>query len=95
MDDFYSASAGIVGNSLFALLAMNLGWRNDLLCIAGLGILCLIMLIGLKKVTPLKLYHFSLQQIITKQALFAGWHLGLLNSPVFILGSLFGLLQHF
>ncbi|MBA3537576.1 MAG: MFS transporter [Tatlockia sp.] len=88
---FIALSGGIVGNSLFAELALNLGWRQGLLCVACIGIFCLlIMFIGLKKGTIKINHNFSMPQIINKQAFFAGWHLGLLNTPVFILGSLFG-----
>jgi MFS family permease len=84
-------SGGIAGNSLFAYFATWLGLQAGLLMIAGLGCLCLlVMFFGLhdnsQPATPTSQIKYSLH----KHHIMAGLHIGLLNTPVIIFGSLFG-----
>jgi MFS family permease len=82
-------SGGIVGNSFFAFLASRLGWQCALILIGGIGLFCLFFMLivfgnekGIKQKFSFKFFN--------KINGLAGINLGLLNTPVFVLGSLFG-----
>jgi len=84
-------SGGIAGNSVFAYLALKTSWQTGLIIISALGFcLMTIMACGLRedKHPPKKSWDF--RQLLKKEYLIAGINLGILNSPVYILGSLFG-----
>jgi MFS family permease len=83
-------SGGIVGNSLFASLAMQFTWQIGLMLIALIGIIFLIILFfGLQdaeKSPSVVMPSIKILSLCFRE----GLQLGILNSPVFILGSLLG-----
>ncbi len=83
-------SGGIVGNSFFSFVASRLGWQIALLGIATIGFFCLLFLLFFLENNKIQKETFSFNLKLNKINILSGIHLGFLNTPVVVLGSLFG-----
>lgn len=90
-------SGGIMGNSIFAQITHMIGWRYALQLASGIGLICLIMMwcnlidIPLDRLQQIKTNILN-NIVVTLKAnnILAGVYLGLINAPVFVLGTLWG-----
>lgn len=88
-------SGGIAGNNIFAHIVQHFGWRHALLIVSGIGLICLFIIFLFlceatnKVVTSISQVKLILKSL-KKQNILSGICIGLINSPVFVLGTLWG-----
>jgi len=88
---FFALSGGIAGNSLFAWFAELAGWRMGLIYIAIIGLFCLLfMVLACHDNEMIISQRQRFKFILSRHAILAELNLGILNAPIFVLGSLFG-----
>ncbi len=88
-------SGGMAGNSLFAHIVHHFGWRHALLITSGIGLVFLfVMVLFLSEAKNKVVTSMSQGALILKSLkrhnIISGISIGLINSPVFILGTLWG-----
>lgn len=98
-------SGGIVGNSIFAHIVQHFGWRNSLWIAGAMGLCCwLVLFLFLTESITHKAIKNKLATNLTysanpvklminalnKKNILSGIAIGLLNSPIFVLGTLWG-----
>ncbi len=91
-------SGGIAGNLLFSLLAQHYGWQAALLGIAAIGVMLWLFMLANLYMEESRCTQIKLKILLSRHSLLAGIHIGLLSTPIFLLGSLFGnqyLMQHY
>jgi MFS family permease len=86
-------SGGMAGNTFFAWISSLIGWQHGLKVVGIVGLLCWLIMwhsLKIKEEDNLTFILSTFLKVCKKDNIIAGIHIGLLNSPVFLLGSLFG-----